>query len=1778
MESHTVRANRSDAGWRGVCDHAQPPRPAHTGSGVARDAADTNANQSPLATESTTFARERSLLSTTTTSARNGRAAAHYPQSTKRGDDLGGALTRQAQWATAVVAAGTTATRPLSLSAASVRHPAVSISSQARQSCSSFFATLSSAAASCPSSMEGFSAPHPVLRSHMVSPQLQPLHCFGIRPNGDDSPARSCFFDVRRSSAELRQKYSQLMPSKSAAAPSPGSVASVPSRKGIVMSPTKSPPVAATPLMRGGSDKALYARPRPASFTYASLSNSGLAEPRQESAQVEAVANDASPRSRQTDMADSSTVRDLEPLSQSSRRCSSWVPPVKYPSTMHGPEQAGVGDARVEAAQRIRSFSASLVSHRQPQQALGGPPPQAGQTHPQGTCADAANVATPGCDFDVLGVGDGGGSSGLFCGEGQTSDEGEVGIPFTPQAAAGAAGIEIGPAAGEWNLPRIQQRILAARLQAQERQHFTSAVEILVSVQMSLDADYREASQGGGELISGFSLTPAQRAHYADLVGRELQYVAALWMKKLHSAESPMLVPTTEVVHAPQGAAESIAVSCAMPPDTTTRTGAEGEDGNRVRVSNSGSSRSSSSSKPCVTMCRKSSEYSFLYSAHTVNSAAASTPQPDSPMPAHATVAVNFASTVHHSPTNAPAKMTQAACEEARMAQVCSPHSPQSRANATNDFIPDGSEASHLSSVLSTAEKRNMWGSYAHTSASGDRSMSAPGVHGNDHWAREVSALVDLHGTSEPGEYCEQLAPCHPRHGREPIRRMQYSMEALSTDSSITTELSSVYDDKVLGPQGQTPFDNTVMARRQHRSTHVKKRSADALLAAIHARSSADTSSLCHITETSNGFSTRNRSSPVSGTSPALGSVRRDSIRRDSPHVQQLSPPQVLMPSAQQHIGPDAVMAAVEAGGESEPATTFDKAADAISSASLHVRSSRAISLAVSPAAPCRSFQQTPERRCLASSAETDVDVAAPPARLHTRPGESAASSLPPPTPASRDACAGDTARTASPLSTRATTGKATLKSPPAAAGDASAAPASSVSPSTCSLCREGGEQQGEASLSDTGSAVKRCSTVLQDVTVTQKQRQSCGWQSVTKAPCDLRQLTETNISSEHRSPRHLSSGGEDVTATSAAHTASTTAAATASITAAAPGCVPAQEERVWHMLASGHVSRQHSASSFSSPRPQAAPATAPPRSSPASPTASSAGIHDGHVKYTCPEATAAPESDSCHHPHRYHEIQPRQKAVPKGGACHQASLRSLSAPSTRPLHAAHDEKSGDCPHSSCTRLSHPYNYEYKTIVCSDGQLHKRLILCKSACPSLRTQISPAPTGFAVPSSAAQHKASEPLTQRPPSLKLSLSPTYPQHPATALVQLADSETTSLGRRASPQRDEWSDAHQAAEAQEPHSAQVVTGTSLAEEQHEAHLLQRVPCTQPEACLVDDSRASAEMPNTPFEGADVCEVVLTASAESGPALRAELTDAPINAAAVDGENEANATAADGAPSSRSADLGGHRACGGRHPFIFSGDVIQWWLDEKGALSGRYYNPYRVKLPRADATALKWGGTPACHMLGVAVDRDDGSNLRHAALDDDSGSSAAPATFKAAAGRNVAVLTYSSAQSACTRQADVHRSPPREWLKTRREMQQHQQPLQSEMHRQTSFCLPTSHGARAAAAAKESRGPSLSAEANCARCCLHDSAVETEMVIGGGARARWAATRPSAPSKPVALPRHLQLCFDDDFNMFRRAAAAAVAAAASGGVAAGAAPQKRPGTVGAKRTYPCKSNAEQ
>ncbi|KAI5685502.1 hypothetical protein MNV84_04699 [Leishmania braziliensis] len=1745
MEPPTERGQWHAAGWYGKCDGVASARREHARLGTTLGVEDTNNNQVTSVAAGMTSARQPSQFSLTATTRHHDKSSRQHLLSIEQDNGLGGTHTRQTKSCTAVVAAATAATRPF-FSAASVRHPAASVSSQEWQSCSAFFACPPSAADTLPNIMNYSSVSHPALRSRSISAfQQQQLQYLRILSSHSSSAQSSLFYD-RPSSAAPRTDDSRLETLGSAAVHSPGSATSLSSgnRFGLsAMNLMKAPPVATTAQMRAFSNKTLYARPRPASFTYTSFSDSQLAEPNHDLAEVLGVGNNSSPtaRTQRAGMITNSAARGPEPLSQSRQRRPLSTPRSRHTSTMEEREQAVVGDAIVKAAQRIRSRPESMVPYQQPRQTSDGLPPRAVQMHAQGTRADAADSGTSGCQSGEYASIEENGYSDHFFEEGEASEELKMVIPFTPQAAAGAAGIEIGPAAGEWNLPRIQQRILAARSQAEVHQHFTSAIEILLAVQMSLDVDYQEASQGGGggESASGFSLTPTQRAYYADLVGRELQYVTALWMAKLQYTESPTLTATAPATNRLREAV-SITSPYTVPPDATLATEARWEE-NRPRSSNSQGSRTS----------RRTA-------THMTNSTAASTRQPNGATPAHADVAVNCAWTGHRFLKRSLRKKARVEFQEAPVTQA-SPHLARPpRDSVTDDFCRGGSEASHLSSVLGDTNSSKVRASSPHTSASDGRVISTTGICESNQPVHVVPACLTLHSTTEFAQRSVQSSLIRQRRTKQPIRRDPCLIEALSTDSSLLEELPSLWDDEVLGPKLHSPFESAVIERVRDLSTPVKKPSANAPKTATEEKSSSHSSPLRHTAESSNGHTTSHRGSlveDVSSTHSSGGSGRRVSKRRASRYVCQLSPSRLPMPFAEWYATRDAVTPAMVTSEHRTAATALHKTEDAASPVSPHVRSSDALS-----AVPDCSFRHIPERDRPIPSAETDVDSAdAPLSCRHAGAGGSIHSLLRSSSPTTGDTCPRGQPPASSTLS--------------AGAGDFNAAPASGVSLRRPPLYVEDGEQHDELSMSDTSSVAKPHHIARQSVVFSPRWRKSSVSLSIIDTSCDLHLLADSYTDSTHPLSLHRSSGGDDsitssgiistfattITGTGVADYSFTTATARSSIIVTAASSVAEQGENVFPLPVCGLVPMQHSASPLSFPRPQASPVAAhhsptatPHRSSPTLPTASNTGVQ--HICVTCvpSEGTAAADYGNHHYPHGHHRTQNLQKGILNGNPGHQESSQLLSSPVSTSFLAVWDEDEQHDPPSSCPHM--PYAYEYKAIVCSDGQPHKRLILCKPGGPFHSARLNHTYTGFAAASDASQRGGSESAPSRSLSPTPALTPTYPQDTVSTPAQLRGNESTLPSPWAELHHHERSDVQDDVEANESRTSPVATSTSLVAEQLEECLplpmlnTQSVVASHPlqGACMADDERAmvecialkSVEMPNRPLADYESWEAVLTSSPKDESALGGDCSAALINGALINGENEVSVPATVAAPEPGLQDADGNRVPGGRCQFIFSGDVAQCWLDEEGYRAGNYCNPYRVELQRAEATALKWYGLSGHNRRIMSdVSGADVANPQHTAHGGRSVSLAATATVTSAEKPSAEVSAetlrkagsvgclHGDATSACREAASIC-TAPREWLKTRRREQQRQQTPQPGMDRERSCRLLASCGAPTSATSTESRGRGSDVDITKTLGFLRSSVLETEIMRGGEAHVHSAVRHSSLPPASVTQLRRRQL----------------------------------------------------
>ncbi|CBZ27933.1 hypothetical protein, unknown function [Leishmania mexicana MHOM/GT/2001/U1103] len=1740
MRSPTVQTQWSAAARHGERDRVLSPKREQGGPSTAHDAKDTDQNQLTSAAIPVTSAIQPSQLSLKEPSRHRSTSALPHLESIQRNDELGGTHTRRPTPSAPAVAAATTAIQPPLSSVASVHHSAASVSSKARQGCSPSFTRPSSAAANFRGTTNGSSVPHPALRSRSISTvQQQQLQHLRTLPRHASS-ARSSSSHSRPASAEPRKDFPQMMTSGSAAARSQESATSVPSgnaRRLFVKNPMTAPPVATTAHMRAFSNKALYVRPRSASLTCISLPDPDSPQSNRNLIQVLAVSHNSSPAARawRAGIASNSAIRGPESLSQSNQRHFLPGPRTCDVPAMDTREQFAVDGTSVKAAQRSRSCSASMVQRQQPQQTTAGSSPRAGQTHPQGTLADAASSGTPGRQLDESGAADNDGGRHRFVDKHQASEKLAMAVPFTPQAAAGVAGIEIGPAAGEWNLPRIQQRILAARLQAEVHQHFTSAVEILLAVQISLDVDYQEASQGGGgrEPASVFLLTPAQRAYYADLVGRELQYVTSLWTAKLQFMEPPTVAATTPAVNRLRGTARNIAGSYAVSSDPTTATEAAGAEGKGVRLSNDKPSRRHSRA---TARLMSSSGHCLSPPTHATNSTASSTSRPDSATPAHSAVAVSVTSTDHPLPKIASRKRAPVEFHEIPEMQRCAHRSRQLRDSATDDVNGDGSEASQLSSILVDTSNSKMVPSSPLTSAFSEGGISATGIRTSEPSLRAVPESSALNGTTAPSQPFRQRPPCDQRRSRQPIRRSAYLMDAISTDSSAANELSSVWDDEVLGSQLHGPFEDAAIQRVRCRSMQRKRPSINEPRTPIEARSSSHSSRLGLTAEGSDGRRTGPRGSLVAETSPehsSDSSGRWVSVLRACPPVCQLSPSQLAALAAKCHAAGGAVASAPTLERETAP-TALHKAEDAASSVSAHAGSSHRLSLTASPVVSNCSPLHTPKKHRPAHSAVTDVDAAAPPSCRPTELGKSTQSPLGSSSPIASDAHAGDSAPAPFTLSAAATSGEAAAKTQPVGAGDANIAPASRVSSSTPLPYMKDGEQYSELNGSGASSAVKRRQMVQQSALLAEKQRRGSASFSVIEAPGDTQLSSGTHTSSTHPLPRHRSSGGDDrisssgviraititIDSTSGAEDSSATTTEKASITA----------------------------------------------------TASSAGAQHGH-----------------------HHMQHPQSGTLDRDHDHQESQRLLSPPSSTPMLAARDESGSRCPSLSPTQT--PYAYEHKTIVCSDGQPCKRLILCKAERPPRSTRLHHTEAGFVVPSNSSQRGVSGPATPRSLSPPSNLTPTHSQHTASTPVIVGADGSSPRGAQTELQHQGRPDTMSTVTAHKPHTSLVATSASLAAGRLEGHRPLAMLAThsaetsplQREAGMADDERAvpvrvvveSVAMGNPSSADSERQGVLFTVSPAGESVSQDDFSGTFIREAVAGGGRDASTSGAVETPGPGRQTADGSRVSDERRQFIFSGDVAQLWLDEEGSFAGTYCNTYRVPLQRVEAAALKWRGPPVCNLRAlVAVGDGDVACERHSAHSGRSVLSSAAAEVSA----TVSTETLHEARCVggmpggvtrtCTGPTDIHFAGPRELLKTRRWERQHNQLPQPKMLRQSTYHLPTSHGAVTAAAATENRDRSCRAGITDALPFRRGS-VKAETVRGDRARVCSTFMHFSLPPDPVTQLLHRKVYSDDNFVMFRRAAVAAVAA--SRPVMAEATQQKRPESAGAARTHPWHASAQ-
>ncbi|KAL7701791.1 hypothetical protein NQL31_000082 [Lotmaria passim] len=382
--------------------------------------------------------------------------------------------------------------------------------------------------------------------------------------------------------------------------------------------------------------------------------------------------------------------------------------------------------------------------------------------------------------------------------------------PLTPQATAGAAGIEVGPATDDWSLQRLQLRILAARTQAEVFHRFTSAMEILLAVQMSLDADYQEATMTM-EALNGTSnnsdrrwatvLAPEQRAFYATLVGQELQHVTALWMAKLQAGDSCTASPYSAASSSPRTASRqswSRTSSSAVGRSTrgvfatSSRTASTSERHGSVQQQRVESTRSS---------FRRSTQRSAQMARSTsVQRSGSVSPSSRKSLRSEPAIASDYPSTTPTATPAKPQRKTSAAAAEAVLPSSAHTNmcSAPSRSPSSGAVAEEGKEAvaaaRQLSSVCEEGHSTEV------------QSFNASRSRGDMNRSRSSQR--------------------QPRR-RAPIRRRSYKMDHVELDSSALRELSSLLDDSVLGRFAHCPFEPDY-AIRSRRSTTVNRNSAGA--------------------------------------------------------------------------------------------------------------------------------------------------------------------------------------------------------------------------------------------------------------------------------------------------------------------------------------------------------------------------------------------------------------------------------------------------------------------------------------------------------------------------------------------------------------------------------------------------------------------------------------------------------------------------------------------------------------------------------------------------------------------------------------------------------------------------------------------------------------------------------------------------------------------------------------------------------------------------------------
>ncbi|KAG5501870.1 hypothetical protein JKF63_04140 [Porcisia hertigi] len=1488
---------------------------------MSLDTTGTDCNQFDDAATSAAAASRPSKFSATADSGHRDESAVHQLPSKIQGDGLGSTYTQFARPPAAAAAVASKAIDPALSTAAGLCDTNADASLQARKGRLFIFTRFSSAAATSSGTTNSLSVPHPALRSRfLLAAQRQRLqHPHPLPSRGHD--VQSNFFYDRLSSAAPGRGDPQLMAPESAVAHEPGGVASVRSENELgssVLSPTTTPPVATAAQICLFSNKALNARPRAASFTYASLSDSQLVKPSGDPALVLGSGNSRSPTApaRSACMSNKSAARGVASLSPSCRRPPPSATGPRCPSTMGELKDVAVGDAGVKVTQHIRGRSTAVVPQQQPRQASTGFSPQAGQAYAQGTRVDAAVSGTNGYQSGEPGVDDKDTESGPLFKEDETSEEHAVVIPFTPQAAAGAAGIEIGPASGEWNLPRVQQRILAARLQAEVHQHFTSAVEILLSVQMSLDVDYQEASRGG-EPASGFSLTPAQRAYYANLVGGELQYVAALWTKKLQIECLPMHTAMPPVMNQPQAAAGGIAVSYAALPGTANAAGAE---------------RGHSVVPPGNTRDN--------------NSATVSESRPHSTTPVETAVEVSVTCTGCQSTAHSPRRRIRNVLQNAPLVQACASCSLHPRDRAADDLYKDGSEASQMSSNLGDANNIKAWASFSHISASSESGTPTTSRHESTPSICTPSARSALTSTTESAQRFERPPLYPPKRTRNPISRTKCLIEAISSESSILKELSVGWDDEVLGSKPRAPFEKTVIEFAQRRSAEAKRVLTDAPPTIQDARCRSSSRSLSQKAEGSDDGGTNYHSSLAADTSTARDRVRQASIRSTSSHLRQRSSLPLLMSSVEQHAVLDAVGGAATSGHKTASAAVYGTE-DAASEVSPHVRRSAPLFPTASSDAVSCSSQDTPEKHRPAFFAETEVDAAAALACGHRVSGRSLHPFPLPSEPITTDRHAVDSTPAAAALPAAATTSEATAETQSAGVGDADIVPGSQVA--VDHICQDvGADGHDEINVSYTISSENSRRGARQRVVFTEKQPPCSEVHSAMGTSCDTQLSAHSNTSSAPDSTRDRSSGNDyssntlgitcAITATSATDNFSPTGTAPESITRTAASDLAGREEVVCSLLVHDPAGLQPSAPSSSCSSSQDCPDSA--RHSPDAallrsalpfPTAPSTSVLESRSACVPYELT---DMDSC--PHGCQHEHPQMQHLPEGALedCpeNQDTRRFLSPPPSTSSLSTREEEDRPCLSPSCTQTH--YAYHYKTIVGSDGQPYKRLILCRYVPLPPSTRAGHARTSLDVPIQALNHRGSELFAAGSDDPTSTMTSTHPQPAASVPVEvIADKETPAEFPSAQRYHEDF-EAHNAVEILE--SPVAASRSSLTDEPKEP------------------------LPQT------------TSSTVLRDALRTRMGHAASvssNAGDVDCGNRACMQAAVGV-SERGVD-----AVDGKHvrirrvPLSFSGDVVPQRLEEEGYTLGDYHNPYRVKMDRAIASALKWRGPPVWSLRGSA-----------------------------------------------------------------------------------------------------------------------------------------------------------------------------------------------------------------